>query len=171
MLKAKYYTAPTDIDLVVFDKLPQDHSLRRLKAVIDLEPLRALGADCYAPGGGAPAAEPVRMLKLSLRQFQYDLSESQVVRQAQGNRGVRFFLDLSGASALPGASLLAQFRTRLGTERFERVFKEILCQARAGGLGKDRLRLKDATQLITRGEYGGRLGAELRAGRPPRQRR
>jgi len=33
MLKAEYYTAPTDIDLGVFDKLiPQDHYLRRLKA-------------------------------------------------------------------------------------------------------------------------------------------
>ena len=149
MLKAEYYTVPTDIDRLVFDKLiPQDHYLRRLKAVIDFEPLRALVADCYAPGVGAPAEDPVRMLKLSLLQFQYDLSDSQVVRQAQVNVAFRFFLDLSVESALPVASLLSQFRTRLGTERFERVFNEILRQARAGGLVKDRLRLKDATHLI-----------------------
>jgi hypothetical protein len=60
----------------------------------------------------------------------------------------RFFLDLSLESVLPVPSLLSQFRTRLGEERFERVFNEILRQARAQGLVKDRLRLKDATHLI-----------------------
>jgi transposase len=149
MLKAEYYSAPTDIDRVVFGKLiPTDHYLRRLKAAIDFEPLRALVADCYAVGMGAPAEDPVRMLKLSLLQFQYDLSDSQVLRQAQVNVAFRFFLDLSVESALPVPSLLSQFRTRLGEERFTRVFNEILRQARAQGLVKDRLRLKDATHLI-----------------------
>jgi transposase len=149
MLKAEYYSAPTDIDLLVFEKLiPADHYLRRLKAAIDFEPLRALVADCYAVGMGAPAEDPVRMLKLSLLQFQYDLSDSQVLRHAQVNVAFRFFLDLSVESALPVPSLLSQFRTRLGEERFTRVFNEILRQARVQGLVKDRLRLKDATHLI-----------------------
>jgi transposase len=149
MLKAEYYSAPTDIDALVFEKLiPADHYLRRLKAVIDFEPFRALVADCYTAGLGAPAEDPVRMLKLSLLQFQYDLSDSQVLRQAQVNVAFRFFLDLSVESALPVPSLLSQFRTRLGEERFTRVFNEILRQARAQGLVKDRLRLKDATHLI-----------------------
>lgn len=150
MLKADYYVAPTELDQVIFEKLiPAEHYLRRLKAALDFEPLRALVADCYAPGVGAPAEDPVRLLKLSLLQFQYDLSDSQVLRQAQVvNVAFRFFLDLSVESPLPVPSLLSQFRTRLGAERFERVFNEILRQARAQGLVKDRLRLKDATHLI-----------------------
>ena len=149
MLKADYYMEPTDLDQVIFAKLiPADHYLRRLKAAIDFEPLRALVADCYTAGLGAPAEDPVRMLKLSLLQFQYDLSDSQVLRQAQVNVAFRFFLDLSVENALPVPSLLSQFRTRLGVERFTRVFNEILRQARTQGLVKDRLRLKDATHLI-----------------------
>jgi transposase len=90
------------LDEVIFAKLiPADHYLRRLKAAIDCEPLRALVADCYAARMGAPAEDPVRLLKLSLLQFQYALSDSQVVRQAQGNVAFRFFLDLSVESALP----------------------------------------------------------------------
>jgi len=86
MLKADYYIAPSDLDQMIFAKLlPADPYVRRLKAAIDFEPLRALMADCYAAGMGAPAEDPVRMLKLSLLQFQYDLSESQVLRQAQVN--------------------------------------------------------------------------------------
>ena len=47
MLKAAYYIAPTDLDLLIFEKLlPADHYLRRLKAAIDFEPMRALVADC-----------------------------------------------------------------------------------------------------------------------------
>ena len=47
MLKADYFVAPTDLDRLVFEKLiPADHYLRRLKAVIDFEPWRALVADC-----------------------------------------------------------------------------------------------------------------------------
>jgi len=150
MLRADYYLEPTDLDEVIFAKLiPADHYLRRLKAAIDCEPLRALVADCYGAGIGAPAEDPVRLLKLSLWQLQYDLSDSrQVVRQAQGTVAVRFFLDLSVESALPVPSLLSQFRTRLGAERCTRVCNDILRQARARGLGKDRLRLTDATQLI-----------------------
>jgi transposase len=149
MLRADYYLEPTDLDEVIFAKLiPADHYLRQLKAAIDFEPLRALVADCYAAGMGAPAEDPVRLLKLSLLQFQYDLSDSQVVRQAQVNVAFRFFLDLSVESVLPVPSLLSQFRTRLGAERFTRVFNDILRQARARGLVKDRLRLKDATHLI-----------------------
>jgi len=149
MLKAEYYSAPTDSDVLVFEKLiPADHYLRRLKAAIECEPFRALVADGYAAGMGAPAEDPVRMLKLRLLQFPYDLSDSQVLRQAQGNVALRFFLDLWLERAVPVPSLLSQFRTRLGEERFTRVFNEILRQARAQGLVKDRLRLKDATHLI-----------------------
>ena len=47
MLKAEYVVTPTEMDLVVFEKLiPADHYLRRLKAAIDFEPCRALVADC-----------------------------------------------------------------------------------------------------------------------------
>jgi transposase len=149
MLKADYYSAPTDIDLLVFEKLiPADHYLRRLKAAITFEPFRALIADCYVEGLGAPAEDPVRLLKLSLLQFQYDLSDSHVLRQAQVNVAFRFFLDLALERPLPVPSLLSQFRTRLGVERFKRVCDEILRQGRAQGLVKARLRLKDATPLI-----------------------
>src|SRR4249919_4224685 len=149
MLKAEYYSEPSELDMMIFEKLiPAEHYLRKLKAAIDFEPLRALVADCYATGMGAPAEDPVRVLKLSLLQFQYDLSDSQVLRQAQVNVAFRFFLDVSLESVLPVPSLLSQFRTRRGEERFERVFNEILRQARAQGLVKDRVRLKDATHLI-----------------------
>lgn len=149
MLKSNYEVELTPFDLLVFETfVPADHYLRRLKAALDFTPLRALVADCYSPDQGRGALDPVWLFKLSLLQFHYDLSDDGVIRQAQVNVAFRFFLDCPAQTPLPEPSLLSQFRTRLGADRFAKVFHEILRQARAAGLVKDRLRLKDATHLI-----------------------
>src|SRR5262245_8870864 len=149
MIKSNYYTEPTEVDLMIYGKLvPEDHYLRRVKATIDFTRWRELVADCYSPTMGRPGEDPVLMLKLCFLQFQYDLSDRDVIREAQVNVAYRFFLELSLESALPVPSLLAQFRARLGERRFRAVFDEIVKQARQQGLIKDRLRLKDATHVI-----------------------
>jgi transposase len=149
MLKDNYDIALTAFDELVFEKLvPSDHYLRRLKAVIDFSSLRAMVADCYSSDQGRGAIDPVRVLKLLILQFHYGLSDEGVIRQAQVNVAFRLFLDLPLEAALPEPSLLSQFRTRLGQERFAQVFHEVLRQAREKGLVKDRLRLKDATHVL-----------------------
>ena len=149
MLKSDYHTEPTEMDTMIFKKLvAEDHYLRRVKATINFARMRELVAECYSPTMGRPGEDPVLMLKLCFLQFQYDLSDRDVIREAQVNIAYRFFLDLSLESALPVASLLVQFRARLGEKRFREVFDEILRQAREQGLVKDRLRLKDATHVI-----------------------
>ncbi|MGQ0810574.1 MAG: IS1182 family transposase, partial [Nitrospiraceae bacterium] len=118
------------------------------KTALDFSALRPLVTDCYSPDQGRGAIDPVLLLKLLLLQFHYGLSDDGVIRQAQVNLAFRFFLDLPLNAVLPEPSLLSQFRTRLGADRFASVFQEILRQARGAGLVKDRLRLKDATHLI-----------------------
>jgi transposase len=149
MLKDHYSPKLTSFDLLIFEKLvPQDHYLRQLKDVLDFSALRPLVADRYSADQGRGAIDPVFLLKLVLLQFHYGLSDERVIRQAQVDMAFRFFLDLSMEAALPEPSLLSQFRTRLGEELFTRIFDEVVRQARAKGLVKDRLRLKDATHLI-----------------------
>lgn len=149
MLKSNYVVELSPFDLQVFETyVPADHFLRLLKDAIDFAPIRPLVADCYSPDQGRGATDPVCLLKFLFLQSHYDLSDDNVMRQAQVNLAFRFFLDLSATSKLPEPSLLSQFRTRLGAERFRKVFDEIVRQARAAGLVKDRLRLKDATHLI-----------------------
>lgn len=149
MLRADYYQEPTELDRLVFEKLvPGDHYLRRVRALVDFEFVRSEVADCYSAGMGRPAEDPVVMFKLVYLQMHYGLSDREVVRQAQVNVAYRYFLDLSLESQLPVYSLLSQFRSRLGVERFQRLFDQIVGQAREQGLVKDRLRLKDATHVI-----------------------
>lgn len=149
MLKETYYTAPTELDELIFTKLvPADHYLRQVKAAVDFQALRPLVAHCYSPHHGRGADDPVLLFKLCFLQFHYNLSDRDVLKEAQVNVAYRFFLDLALASQLPTHGLLSQFRTRLGTATFEKLFAELVRQARAHGLIKDRLRLKDATHVL-----------------------
>jgi transposase len=149
MLKESYYTEPTEMDTLIFEKLvPPDHYLRRVKQCLDFERFRDLLKDCYRPALGRTAEEPVRILKLAFLQFHYRLSDREVVATAQVNVAFRFFLDLSLASRLPVPSLLPQLRTRWGVERHPALFAQLVTQAREQGLVRDRLRLKDATPVL-----------------------
>jgi transposase len=149
MLKERYYTEPTEMDTRVFDTLvPPDHYLRRVKRLIDFERLRDLITDCYSPAMGRTAEDPVRLIKLAFLQFHYNLSDREVIAAAQVNVAFRYVLDLSLASRLPVPSLLAQFRTRMGAQRHQALFDQVVTQARAYGLIRDRLRLKDATHVL-----------------------
>jgi transposase len=149
MLKESYYTEPTEIDTLVFAKLvPPEHYLRRVKQLIDFERLRDIVTDCYSPAMGRTAEDPVRMIKLGFLQCHYHLSDREVSAAAQVNMAFRYFLDLSLESRLPVPSVLTQLRTRLGEQRHQALFDQLVTQAREYGLIRDRLRLKDATHII-----------------------
>ena len=149
MLKESYYTEPTEIDTLVFEKLvPPDHYLRRVKQLIDFERLRDRVKDCYSPAMGRTAEDPVRMIKLAFLPFHDHLSDREVIAAAQVNVAFRYFLDLSLESRVPVPSLLTQFRTRLGAQRHQALFDQMVTQAREYGLIRDRLRLKDATHVL-----------------------
>jgi transposase len=149
MLKDSYYTEPTEIDQLVFDKLiPPEHYLRRVKNTIDFERFRDLLKDCYSPRMGRGAEDPVRLIKLEFLQHHANLSDRDVIAEAQVNIAYRFFLDLSLDSRLPSPGLLSQFRSRLGSERHQVLFDQVVRQAREHGLMHDRLRLKDATHVL-----------------------
>jgi transposase len=143
------YIEPDEHDREIFDAtVPADDYLRRVKEVIDFDRFRDDLATCYSRALGRPAIEPVLLLKLEFLQFHYKLSDREVVKRARRDMGFRLFLELSLHSSLPDDTSLSKFRQRLGVEHHQRVFEEVVAQARGHGLVKDRLRLKDATHVI-----------------------
>jgi hypothetical protein len=149
MLKESYYTAPREIDQLVFEKLvPPQHYRRQVKRVLDCERFRNQGKECYSPDLGRGAADPVRLSKLEFLQFHYTLSDRAVITQAGVNVAFGSGLALSLDSAVPGASLLAPWRTRLGEQRQQARGGHVVKQAREQGLVRERLRLQDATPGI-----------------------
>jgi transposase len=140
---------PTDLDREIFDAtILADHYLRRVKTLIDFERFRSSLIPCYSITLGRPAFEPLMLLKLEFLRYHYGLSDREVIEQCRVNMAYRFFLDLSLHSDLPDPSTLCYFRSRIGVETFQKVFQDLIAQAREMGLVKDRLRLKDATHIL-----------------------
>jgi transposase len=138
-----------EFDRLAFDLVvPSDHYLRRVAERIDFERFRPRLAEAYSLGMGRPAIDPVRMLKIGFLRFHYKLSDRQVTERTQTDMAFRWFLDLPLKAKVPNHTDGTYFRKRIGAERFEKVFQDLVTQAREMGLVKDRLRLKDATHMF-----------------------
>ncbi len=110
MLKSSYYTEPTELDRLVYEKLiPSDHLLVKIKETIDFESFREKVNDSYSPDMGRAAEDPVRMIKIEFLEFMYNLSDREVLKQLQVNVAFRSFLDLSLDSQLPTSALISHF--------------------------------------------------------------
>lgn len=139
----------SELDRRIFETLvPEDHLVRRAEAAVNFEAFRPLLAKGYSPDHGRPAEDVVRMLKLEFLQFYYNLSDRQVIDRARTDVAFRWFLRLNLDEELPDPSLLTYFRGRLGVEGHQAVFDQVLQQAREHHLVRDRLRLKDATEVV-----------------------
>ena len=127
--------------------MPPDHWLRRVKRRLDFARWRDLITDGYSPAMGRTAEDPVRLITRACLPFHDNLSARDVMAAAQVHVAFRDVLDLSLASRVPGPSLLAQCRTRLGAQRPQALFDQVVTHARVYGLSRDRLRRKDATPV------------------------
>jgi transposase len=142
-------TPLSEFDQLVFATVvPGDHYLRQVAERLDFERFRARLAEAYSLGIGRPAIDPVRMLKIGFLRFHYKLSDRQVMERTQTDMAFRWFLDLALKAKAPNHTDGTYFRKRIGAERFEKVFQDLITQAREMGLVKDRLRLKDATHMF-----------------------
>ncbi len=65
----------------------------------------------------------------------------QVLRTVQNSAVDAYDLEL------PDHSIISRFRSRLGLEKFQQIFNEIITEAREAGLVSDRLRIIDAAHL------------------------
>jgi transposase len=148
MLTATCLLPLVDAERQLFlEVVPEDHFLRRLLHTVDFEQFRPLLESAYE-GFGRPPLDCLFMLKLELLARHYRLSDREVITATRFNIAYRLFLGISLKSPLPHPTLLTYFRQRVGPERLQQVFDNVVTQARRLGLVKDRLRLKDATHVL-----------------------
>ncbi len=139
----------TLFDLQCFDAfVPQDHDLRKALELIPWDDWYETLAPAYSPNRGRPSAPPVMMLKFEYLRYHYNLSDRQVIERTKTDLAFRLFLQVDVNHLLVDPSDLTRFRARLGIEGFRRVFDQTIAHARAAGLVKERLRLKDASHVL-----------------------
>ena len=135
----------------------QDHFLVRLVSAVDFSFVNDAAKECYSHLG-RPAYNPVIMMKLLLLQTLYDLSERDVVEQADTNILFRAFLGLSLDDEIPHWTLLGKFRERLGEEKFEEIFNRVVVLAKEVGLLDEKLRILDSTAVKAKVDVARHVG-------------
>ena len=124
-----------------------DHLLMRMQRTVDFSFIMPLVEDCYS-SLGRKAYDPVCMVKLLILQTLYDLSERDVVEQADTNLLFRVFLERSLDDDIPHWTLLGKFRERLGEERFTDLFNQVVVMAKEQGLLDEKLRIIDSSAVV-----------------------
>ena len=116
-----------------------------------------LPKECYSHLG-RPAYNPIIMMKLLLLQTLYDLSERDVVEQADTNILFRAFLGLSLDDEIPHWTLLGKFRERMGEQKFEEIFNRVVVLAKDVGLLDEKLRILDSTAVKAKVDVARHVG-------------
>ena len=133
---------------VLYDKIPEDHILKKVSTVVDFSFINELLEGSYCKNFGRPAKEPEMMMKLLFLEYLYNLSDVKVIEEASLNLVYLWFLGLNPEDKLPDPSLLAKFRTqRLKDITLDDVISEIVRQCVENGLIKGDSLTVDTTHI------------------------
>ena len=125
------------------------HFLSDLSRAVDFSFVKAALKNFFV-AWGRDHWDPVLMFKMVFLQFLYDLSDRDIEEQCTWNLLFKSFLGLSAEELPPDHTVLCRFRQRLGAEGFQRLFNQVVEQARAQGLISDRLHIIDATHMTAK---------------------
>lgn len=136
----------TNFFSILYDRIPEDHLLKRIASAVDFSFINELVADSYCATFGRPAKEPELMAKLCILERLYDLSDVKVIEEANCNLAYLWFLGLNPDDPLPDPSLLAKFRTqRLKDISLDEILAEIVRQCVEKGIIKGTTLAVDTT--------------------------
>jgi transposase len=117
-------------------KIPETHWVRPLFDAFDWSRIDAL---CAAPyrnqTGGAPAYAPQMLFRVLVLMFASGTPfESATLDRLRTDLAWRWFVGLNLWCTVPDAGTLSRFRDRVGGERFEQIFTEVLLACDRAGL-------------------------------------
>lgn len=131
------------------DLVPDDHVLARVDRVLDLSWLRGEVRPCYAADGkGRPGIDPEVAVRLMLAGFLLGIvHDRRLLREAQVNIAIRWFVGFGLHDALPDHSSLTRIRQRWGAELFRRVFARTVQACVSAGIARGDVVHIDATLI------------------------
>jgi len=116
------------------DRIPTDHRLRQLAALVDFSFVREEVAHLYGEVGH-PSVDPAVLMKLMLLLYLEDVaSERQLMRDLPVRLDWLWFCGYDLDDTIPNHSVISKARRRWGPETFERLFTEVLDACVAAGL-------------------------------------
>src|SRR5216683_7874320 len=93
------------------EAVPDDHLVRKIRALLDLSWVYAELAPCYSEIG-RPSIDPVLMIEMLIIGYVFAIrSERQICREVQVNLAYRWFCDLGLEDAIPDHSAFSRAAT------------------------------------------------------------
>ncbi|MBP1948294.1 transposase, partial [Virgibacillus litoralis] len=130
--------AQLSIYSVLYNKIPENHMLKLIRDEVDFSFINELLETSYCKYYGRPAKEPELMIKLSVLQYLYNLSDERVIEDASLNLAYMYFLGINPEDSLPHPSLLTKFRKhRLQDVTLDDIMIGIVGQCVKKGIIKD----------------------------------
>jgi len=116
------------------DRVPEDHLLRRVAAVVDFSFVRRLTARFYSHTG-QPGIDPVVLFKMALLGWLYGISsERRLADECRLNLAFLWFLGYDLDERPPDHSVLSKARARFGLPTYQAFFTEVVRQCERAGL-------------------------------------
>ena len=113
----------------IYAKLIRDDDVfEKILKVFDFSFIYDEVEDLYCVDNGRPAYDPIRLYKATLVQRLKSLSDPEMEDVARFDIRIKHFIGIPIQDFSFDYSTLSRFRTRLGEERFERIFQKILTQ-------------------------------------------
>jgi len=133
MLKGK--NNQLSIYSILYNKIPENHTLKLINKAIDLSFVTKLLEVSYNKYYGRPAKDPELMIRLLILQYLYNLSDEKLIEECSLNLSYMWFLGINPDEDLPEASLLSKFRVhRLNDITLDEIITEIVRQCVEKGI-------------------------------------
>lgn len=133
------------------DLVPEDHLLRRIRAVLKLDAIYEATKGCYSADTGRPSVDPTVAFRMILLGYLYNLSEKRMCEEVAMHAGYRWFCGLDFNSRVPDRTTLVKLRRHTWGEKvFREVMQAIVGQCVAAGLVKGKAIVVDGSQVRAR---------------------
>lgn len=123
--------------VTIEDMVPQEHLVRKIDKLLDLDFVYDLVEALYCKNNGRPSIDPVVLVKFLLVGYLFGIpSERRIEQEIAVNMAYRWFLGLDIDEAVPDHSTISQNRRRRfqGATLFREIFERIVEQCIAAGL-------------------------------------
>ena len=136
--------------ITIEDLVPNNHILRKIDKYVDFEFIYDIVEDRYCQDNGRPSIDPVVLVKIALIQYLFGIrSMRQTTEDIELNVAYRWFLGYDFYDEIPHFTTFGKnYQRRFqGTDVFEKIFQNILEQAKAANLVDESIQFVDSTHV------------------------
>ena len=128
------------------DLVPQDHLLRKIDKVVDLQFIYELTDELYCKDNGRASIDPVLFFRMQLVDYLYGIaSDRELCREIHLNVAYRWFCRLPFTEKVPHHSSLTRIRERLGHKTFQTIFESLIDRWQQKGIVSGKRIISDAS--------------------------